>query len=245
LEYIHVHRTADDGVELLGGTVDIRHLIITGAADDSIDWTFGWRGRMQYALVQQYAGDSDNGIEGDNNGLENEASPRSYPVISHVTLVGSPNSPSSDTGLLLRAGTGAEIRNGVVYGFNGAGLDIDDEETFFYALAFGGLTVSDSVLCNPRNFQNDRDEPFSDEVFFTGAQGALPRNADNEAREFPDCGLGLEDALVEGDPSFTPPADSPLRMGGRPLRDPFFDRVSFRGAVEPGTGQWWTWTRFD
>ena len=43
VDYIQVHMNADDGVEFFGGTVGIKHVLVTGVGDDSMDWTDGWR----------------------------------------------------------------------------------------------------------------------------------------------------------------------------------------------------------
>ena len=51
-----------------GGTVNLQHVLVTGAADDSVDWDWGWNGKVQFAIIQQHGDVGDNGFEGDNNG---------------------------------------------------------------------------------------------------------------------------------------------------------------------------------
>lgn len=63
VDYVHVKFNKDDCVEMFGGTVDLKHIIVTACGDDSIDWTFGWTGRIQYAVAQQRGDDADRGIE--------------------------------------------------------------------------------------------------------------------------------------------------------------------------------------
>ncbi len=53
IEFIHVHNGADDGVEFFGGTAEARYVVITGADDDSLDWTEGWQGKLQYLVIVQ------------------------------------------------------------------------------------------------------------------------------------------------------------------------------------------------
>ena len=36
---VQAHNNLDDGVEFFGGTVDAKHVVLTGNADDSLDWT--------------------------------------------------------------------------------------------------------------------------------------------------------------------------------------------------------------
>ncbi|MCB2113148.1 MAG: hypothetical protein KDD85_06310 [Parvularculaceae bacterium] len=114
ISHIQIVEGADDGIEWFGGTVNVDHLIVTGANDDSIDWTDGWQGRLQFALVVQSNGD-DNGIEGDNNGdTVPDATPRSGPRLSNLTLIGD---GASGEGIQLRAGTSGTIVNAIVANF--------------------------------------------------------------------------------------------------------------------------------
>jgi hypothetical protein len=91
VDHIQVSFNKDDGIEMFGGTVDIKHVVLTGIGDDSIDWTFGWSGRLQFAVVQQRGDDADRGIEADNNGNNNDLLPRSNPTLYNVTLIGDPD----------------------------------------------------------------------------------------------------------------------------------------------------------
>ncbi|MEO1337865.1 MAG: hypothetical protein AAFV29_19635, partial [Myxococcota bacterium] len=80
LDYIQIHRGKDDGIEFFGGTVDFQHILVTGAQDDSFDWTEGWTGRGQFLVVQQWPDDADNGIEADNNDDDRNLLPRARPL---------------------------------------------------------------------------------------------------------------------------------------------------------------------
>ncbi len=109
VDYIQVHRNKDDGIEFFGGTVNVKHVYITGCADDQFDWTDGWRGKGQFWVCQQYGDDADRGIEADNNAENNIAIPRSSPTIYNITLVGDIEGPESGIGIMLREGTEAKI----------------------------------------------------------------------------------------------------------------------------------------
>jgi hypothetical protein len=85
---VQVHRGGDDGVEIFGGTVDIKHLVITEIRDDALDWDYGWRGRSQFLVARQLAGSSGSGIEADNNSINDALEPRSAPVLYNSTFVG-------------------------------------------------------------------------------------------------------------------------------------------------------------
>ena len=123
VDFVQVHNNADDGVEFFGGTVNARHLVLTGNGDDSIDWTDGWTGAVQYAVVVHENGDGDNGIEGDNRSDDTGILPRSNPIVANFTFLSAEE--SSAHGARLRAGTSGRLFNGVIQGFP-EGVDYDD-----------------------------------------------------------------------------------------------------------------------
>src|SRR5688500_2406277 len=59
VDYVQVHLGLDDGVEVFGGTVNIRHIVITQPDDDGLDWDRGWTGTAQYVVIQQKLGRGD------------------------------------------------------------------------------------------------------------------------------------------------------------------------------------------
>ena len=242
LDYIQVHRGKDDGIEFFGGTVDIKHLLVTGAEDDSLDWTWGWQGRGQFIVTQHWRGDADNGIEADNNDDERDAEPRAHPVLSNVTLVGVPTSTTSDYGLLLREGTGAELHNAVVLGFEDACVNIDHAETWANAMrstgsstvASGGLVFRNTILSCATLFEEDPTDPVTIETF------VLSMNEGNSVVS--DAASILEDALDTVSPDMRPKAGGAAASGGVVPQDAFFEPVDYRGGVDPA-GSWtlgWT-----
>ncbi len=110
VDYIQVHNNLDDGVEFFGGTVNAKHVVLTGNADDSLDWTDGWQGSIQYLVIDQGADAGDNGIEADNREGDENATPRSRPKIANMTITGHPG----ERGIRLRRGTGLELYSSVV-----------------------------------------------------------------------------------------------------------------------------------
>lgn len=224
VEYVQVHKNADDGIEFFGGTVNAKWIVITGAQDDSIDWTEGWTGKVQFALVKQLDGDGDQGIEADNNGDNNGLEPRSNPTISNITLIGD---AEADIGMLLREGTRASIYNAIVTGFGDACLAIDQASTFEQACAGGALTGN----LNLEGVVLDCETPYKEP---------------EDENDMPLMGLPCSvedffgyDADVKGnmvmDPMLTNymlPAGSELLSTGAPPADPWFDAsATFYGAV--------------
>lgn len=207
---VQVFNNADDGVEFFGGTVNASFLALNGNVDDSLDWTDGWVGNVQFLLIDHAMDDADQGIEADNNGDDNLAQPRSNPTISNVTIVGR-DGGDSDIGILLREGTAATLVNGVVTGgFSEGAFDVDDGETFG---RIGAAGADDLVL---ESFILDDDIPFLEEVgdpvdlsdTFGAGQNVSTDNATLQAQFFPGA---AEQAVAVFDTSalggFFEPAD--------------------------------------
>ncbi|MCH8293535.1 right-handed parallel beta-helix repeat-containing protein [Candidatus Poribacteria bacterium] len=120
VEYIQVFEVLDDAIELFGGNVDLRYVIVSGFRDDGIDWTQGYTGTIQYLICQKTDGHSDRGIEGDNNPDGPNFPPRSNPKIYNATIIGMKNE-----GILLRNGSAATIKNSIVMDGESTGLMVD------------------------------------------------------------------------------------------------------------------------
>jgi hypothetical protein len=230
LEYIQVHMNADDGVEFFGGTASARYLVRTGIADDSIDWTDGWQGNIQFALVEQYDDEADRGIEADNNSDNNDATPRSHAKVSNATFIGG---AAGDTGVLLRRGTTANLHNIIVTGFDSC-LDLDDQATFVAGWDAGAddnngeLSITNSIIddCDTLFEEDDDGTPFSVQEWFEAGGG-------NE----------VADPMLDG---WAPEADSPaMRDSVQPDGDTFFEKVGFVGAIgqDDWTAGWTTQAR--
>jgi hypothetical protein len=90
----------------------------------------------------------DKAIEADNNEFNFAATPRSNPVLSNLTLVGTnpptPGAGTSNIGVHLRRGTAATVLNSIVVGFRGPGLSLSDAATFANCPG-----PQPAVLCTP------------------------------------------------------------------------------------------------
>src|SRR5688500_5916974 len=132
VDYVQAHMSRDDAIEFFGGTADIRHAVMSNAADDSLDWTFGWTGRAQFIAITQRGDDADNGIEADDNEFNNNALPRSNPQIYNITICGDPDrneGGESPRAANLRRGTAFTIRNFLITGFKTVGFQIETTNT--------------------------------------------------------------------------------------------------------------------
>ena len=142
VDYVQVHNNLDDGIEFFGGTVNASHVVLTGNADDSMDWTDGWQGAVQFAYLEQNNG-GDNLIEADNREGDENAQPRSMPYISNMSAYG----VAGENGLRLRRGTGLFLTNSIVTGstsclrIEGASLDLLGSDLTIAGTSFGCTEV--------------------------------------------------------------------------------------------------------
>jgi hypothetical protein len=241
IEYLQVHRAADDGVELFGGTVNLKRIAITYPYDDGLDWEMGWKGKAQFLVVAQEPENGDSAYEGDNLKDNQSAEPRSLPTICNATLVGSHVRPDSTAqvqrGMVLRRGTGARFYNHLVVGASQAAIDVRDRSTEAVAAA-GDLFVRSSLF-----FENGPDgigltptegEGLDEAAFFTAATLANRFGIDPL----------LQNPYDRTTPSWMPLAGSPIFSGASPApNDGFFETADFVGAF--GTEDWTAgWTAY-
>ncbi len=103
IENITTNRSGDDGVEIWGGDVNLKDVVIDGAQDDSFDTDSGWAGEVDGLTI----------TNGKKAGIEmSGTSVGTYKNVS-ITL----DSPDSEGGLYFKAGSG-EVVGGVFENVN-------------------------------------------------------------------------------------------------------------------------------
>lgn len=168
VDYVQVHANADDGVEFFGGTVSVKHLVLTGNQDDSIDWDNGYRGSIQYAYVEhdKSDGEANRGIEADNDGSTPSKTPMSDVMISNMTIVGNAytSTDKDSEGVYLREGTRASIYNSVITGARGECFEVEGNDTSIGHLEDETIKLRSVVIACEDPVKNAKDE--NDVVLF-------------------------------------------------------------------------------
>ncbi len=243
INHVQVHMGLDDGVEVFGGTVNLKHILISRPGDDGLDWDRGWQGNGQFIIVHQGHDDGDNAIEADNDASNPNATPRSNPTLSNITLVGSGNNTIAQRGLLLRRGTGGDFRNVLITGFSTEALDIGDVDTAELT-GSGELKANGWVIQNSdmRYFSEERDSQNDDDGF---SEQSWIQQTNNELtpREI------ILFANTPGQiPDFAPLPRSAATKINVPLpQGEFWDEgANFAGAIRPGSRVSWLdgWTAY-
>ena len=91
VNFVEVISNADDGIELFGGTVNLRHLVVSNCGDDAIDYDLGWSGFGQFWLAVQTDFHGDNIIEASGGINPVDGTPNSLPIIFNTSLIGNGN----------------------------------------------------------------------------------------------------------------------------------------------------------
>ena len=157
IENVHIHNSGDDGVEIFGGSHNMRNIVITGADDDALDTDFGYKGFIQFLIAiqrpQSLGVNGDTMIEADSNpevtGADN-FTPRQNARLSNFTFI---QTRTGTRAIHLRGGTDYALVNGVVVSPS-ACLDVDQDSTVqTTGTDEAGPPIIRSVLfaCTPRD----------------------------------------------------------------------------------------------
>ena len=239
--YLQTMAPLDDSYEFFGGGFDLDHLVAFETADDILDMSEGFVGRVQYVIgynsVQLtprtgagfYATDLE-GIENDGcngSGCDNgfNQQPFTIPLVANVTLIGCGDQACVGSGggfgMMLRRGTGGYYINSVFARFPAAGISLRDPETFLRAAnaAVPDLDTSDLIVRNdyfaetPVLFQANTATPAS-QFSLDAAGNSLTLSTGAAAPLF--AAIPAKGSVPAGIDAFdfTPAAGSPIATGG-------------------------------
>jgi hypothetical protein len=190
-----------------------------------MDWTSGWVGRAQFVIIDQFEDAANNGIEADNLKSPMDATPRSNPILSNFTILGTKGAAANGgSSLLLRKGSAVEMNNSIMQGAKKGCIDIDDQAT---ADSGEAIFIGNFINC-ARPFEAEAGESWSVADFFS-------------SEDFNE----LADPILNG---YTPATNSPaIDLGDvtpfGPRHGTWFSAVDFAGAVKDSNDTWYKgWT---
>ncbi|MDY6969870.1 MAG: hypothetical protein SVR08_14600 [Spirochaetota bacterium] len=235
IDYIQIHNCFDDGIEMFGGTVNLKHIIATGNGDDQIDCTYGWQGKIQFAISVSLPG-NDSNFEHDNNGSNFSATPVTNVRYYNVTCLRGDG--ADERGARMRCGT----------------------QAFFYNSYFSGSQADRAIISEDAEskvtFDNVLIEQNGDVGYISEDGGVLDAGTnllvdDDPANPLLDITNVASYAALElnGADTFVP--DSSATNAGAvttatPPNDGFYDTsATYIGAVENASNNWAQgWTEF-
>jgi len=166
IDHVQVLMNKDDAVEFFGGTVNVKHFLGMGFADDGLDQDLGWQGHLQWAVMlkSQINDENDGNVaaESDDHPTNFDLLPRTAPNIYNVTGIGpGANAPAGLFGGKWRRGAAGTMRNWVLTGSKQAPVTFNDDATF-NELGNGELTIDYSILYgdfSDSKFPSSKDTP--------------------------------------------------------------------------------------
>ena len=119
IDFVEIMNNVDDGIEIWGGTVNLKHFSIWNIGDDSLDIDQGWRGQAQFGLiVQGYSLDANQGSGVGDNCIEMDGAedsdyqPVTTGALYNMTVIGQP--VDGDGATAWRDNANMQIRNSII-----------------------------------------------------------------------------------------------------------------------------------
>ena len=231
IDYVQVHNNLDDGIEWFGGTVNLTHLVLTNNDDDDIDFDEGYKGNIQFAIVQKNQTKTAPSGTNDPRGVEANSSdadfvPETDAVLANILIIGGPvnNNASSaegqQPGMRLRGAVNVDVYNTAVENFDIGCIRIDDAKV-------NNVTVGTSDV-NLVNVPGDCQD------------GYYQKRAANSAVNSGAATVSWDAAYALTSPGATVPAPGITAVNNG--SGFVFDNTNYVGAVKPGTAAadaWW------
>lgn len=262
LDYIESLGSADDAIEWFGGTVNVRHAVMTDYDDDGFDSDVGaeWKGQFMIAIQDPNKSTSPNheGFEWDNHpdpATEYDNQPRMLPTVYNCTEIGMGHdfSPGpafliQNKGIHLRRGAACSVHNTIWTRFASC-IDVDNNPPALRLIANDSMHISKCVWYDCGVWADDGDSlpnQFRDSTAKYNNSVYL-NDPVNPALATILVAPGYNDA---GWPNFLPvtpgnPIGLDAMVGDTPPNDGWFDpTATYVGAVKAGDPDpWYTgWT---
>lgn len=239
IEFVQVHNSSDDGIEIFGGNVNLRRIVITGADDDGLDTDTGWRGGAQFGIITQRPPNATSRSAG----FEFSSAPASTPLanryvsqpkIANFTLVGRNSPTNAHTVAHFDTGTDATIINSVftsVAGSQAGCMAINDADTATSGVTFNSVFMSCDLPYRPAN------AVLSAAAFNAGTNNT---EAGTSTLTAPASGTSLSNQVL----TFINGAnENAVPVVNAPAVYPFFVATTYIGAVQNASDTWWQgWT---
>ena len=264
IDHVEVLSCDDDAIELFGGTVNLKYCSMLFGNDDGLDWDLNWRGNAQFIFVlaadSVTAPTSDQGIEGDGDDNNTNATPRTHPKIYNATFIGNKaklgqSDNTSKAGLCFKERTEGEVYNSIIANYyRGCLIDAvkssrpggpNNEAYHNWQAGFPGLSGTLLINCNsfigctvPLEIQGNSN--FST-VSLTGADIAkFAADGNTSAASLPgfDFSLTMNYTTNAVTDKYDATPEPAVTTTCTPPSNGFFTAAPYRGAFEAGKKTW-------
>ena len=231
-DHIMSFNSSDDGMELFGGFVNMKHLIVVGAEDDSIDTDTGVKANLQYVIVAQSTNTHDTIIEADSSGNEHYT-PRQNTRVTNFTFLTNGTAADGGASLRIRGGADFALLNGIIVSPQDECLRLEHAETVQganQALDEAGVPIFQSVVMQCAS------TPFigSSGPSATDVQSIFTNGSANNSFTYTPT---LTNLFING------ANESAVVASSLQTLSTFFDNTSYVGAVRNAQDTWYAgWT---
>ncbi|MEL6659547.1 MAG: T9SS type A sorting domain-containing protein, partial [Bacteroidota bacterium] len=246
IDFVEIFGNQDDGIEIFGGAVDIKHAVVAFCGDEMYDTDESWAGRGQYWFGiqaendpsgnQQFGGEHD-GSEADN--LE----PKTVHTIYNATFIGMGAGTGNAAG-----NTALRIRNDVGISYNNSIFtDFGDRAIRFQSPSTERYLTGDFALESNLWFGYGEGSAITDiiRVDDGGTQADVIAKLVAEGNSLDDPMLAGISRIADGGLDPRPNAGSPALSGAATPADSWFDETNYRGAFSFSNNWALGWTHMD
>ncbi len=242
VQFIQVHNSSDDGIEIFGGNVNLSRIVITGADDDAFDTDTGWRGGAQFGIVTQRAPNSTSRSAGFEFSAAPAATPlasryNSRPQIANWTLVGRSSPIDAHTVAHFDTGSAATVINSVFTsqaGSTAGCLDIADADTQTAGVNFRSVFMSCGISYRAANATRSA-------AVFTTAPSVGNTALGTSTLTAPTSGVTITNQALNFINGANETAVTPVNA--QTVYPSFFTTTTYIGAVQNAADTWYTgWT---
>ncbi len=244
LHHIEIIASGDGGVEILGGTAQLKYMVSAINSDNAFEFRQGWAGKGQFwfGFQRKKVGDIG-GVFSGGNPENPDFSAR--PIISNATFLGSgcegndPEDRTNTVGLQFRGKLGGIFTNNIISGFKKAleVEDFEDEEDTRQLLENGTLIISNNTwgsFCEGQELGAGENGIFAVQNDFEDQEAAYLVEAFQMQGNSLNEDIGLRSICRNTQFCLNPllNSGSPALYFGIPVDDPFFEPVRHLGAFD-------------
>ncbi|MCA1760051.1 MAG: hypothetical protein LC658_09800 [Bacteroidales bacterium] len=233
IDFVEIISNEDDGVEIFGGTVNLKNMVVSGCGDDAFDYDLGWSGNGQFWLGIENDFVGDNLIEAGGGTNPVIGFPHSQPNIYNVTLISNGNTGNGALAVFERFAGGVIANSILMNDPNGIVLEVSDSANdSFSQWKNGKLDIRNNLFYNVADGENNH--PFKLKgVYSPGMENEWTAYFSSAQNKTGNPGIDPESGNYVPNPKITG------NLSDYP--NSWFKRVDFKGAF--GEDNWiegWT-----
>jgi len=241
IDYIEVIANKDDGIEFFGGDPRVKHFLSVFNGDDSFDYDQGFRGFGQFWLAIQGFDRGDRIGEHDGGTDPETGRPLATPTIYNATYIGQGDAAGKRT-VTFRDNAGGTYANSIFYNQH-HGIDIEylSSESSWTRFQKGDLHILNNVF-----YKISETMPLFVKAY-SGVTGQQIASANDTLSTYFSAmkNLVADPGLSIGNNKWNviPTQHVSDNLASYPTST-WFDKVDYRGAVDPGNNWIEGWTLF-